>query len=232
MPRSHKFPSSSSGMNSRPSCGIKQNGAADQEGHHDTGGLGIPEAELEFPQVAELQGTDEHVLLDRLEVLEEQHAQHRRQRHGQHQGAGQGERVGLRHGPEELSLRAGHGKQRHEGAHHDQDGKQQRMVDLVHEELDPLLEGQVGVVARGQVAVDVLDHHDRGIDDDAEIDRPDRQQVRRLAAQEKHREGEQERQGDVDGDDDRGPDIVHEHEQDRDDQRDAEAAGSRSRSRW
>ena len=25
MPRSHKFPSSSSGMNSRPSCGIKQN---------------------------------------------------------------------------------------------------------------------------------------------------------------------------------------------------------------
>ncbi len=99
----------------------------------------------------------------------------------------------------------------------------QRMVDLVHEELDPLLEGQVGVVARGQVAVDVLDHHDRGIDDDAEIDRPDRQQVRRLAAQEKHREGEQECQGDVDGDNDRGPDIVHEHEQDRDDERDAEA---------
>ncbi len=97
------------------------------------------------------------------------------------------------------------------------------MVDLVHEELDPLLEGQVGVVARGQVAVDVLDHHDRGIDDDAEIDRPDRQQVRRLAAQEKHREGEQECQGDVDGDDDRGLDIVHEHEQDRDDERDAQA---------
>ncbi len=97
------------------------------------------------------------------------------------------------------------------------------MVDLVHEELDPLLEGQVGVGARGQVAVDVLDHHDGGIDDDAEVDRPDRQQVRRLAAEVEHREGEQECQGDVDGDDDRGLDVVHEHEQDRDDERDAEA---------
>src|ERR1700728_3368775 len=96
------------------------------------------------------------------------------------------------------------------------------MVDLVYEELDPLFDGQVGVSARGQVAVDILNHHDGRIDDDAEIDRPDRQQVRRLAAEEKHREGEQECQGNVDGDDDRGFDIVDEHEQDRHDKHDAE----------
>ncbi len=68
-------------------------------------------------------------------------------RQGQHQGAGQGERVRLRHGPEELPLRAGHGKQRHEGADHDQHGIQQRVVDLLHEAKDPLLDGQIGVVA-------------------------------------------------------------------------------------
>ena len=56
------------------------------------------------------------------------------------------------------------------------------MVDLVHEELDPLFEGQVGMVARGEIAVDVLDHDDGRIDDDAEIDRADREQVCRLAA--------------------------------------------------
>ena len=59
--------------------------------------------------------------------------------------AGQGERVGLRHRPEKLSLGAGHGEQRHEGKNHDQDGKQNHMVDFVHEELDPApLSGRPG----------------------------------------------------------------------------------------
>ena len=44
---------------------------------------------------------------------------------------------------------------------------------------------------------DVLDHDDRGIDDQAEIDGADRQQIRRLAAQ--HHEPDRERQGERDG---------------------------------
>ena len=43
---------------------------------------------------------------DRLEVLEEQQAQHRGQRQRQQQGAAQGEGVGLGHRAEELPLRA------------------------------------------------------------------------------------------------------------------------------
>ncbi len=81
---------------------------------------------------------------------------------------------------------------------------------------DVLVGGRhAGLVLRGQVAVDVLDHDDRRIDDDAEIDRPDRQQVGRLAADVQHGEGEQQGQRNVDRHDQGRPDVAQEHQQDR-----------------
>ncbi len=64
------------------------------------------------------------------------------------------------------------------------------------------------------MAINVLDHDDRRIDDDAEIDGPNGQQVGRLAAREQHGEGEQQRQRDVDGHNQSAAHIAQEHEQD------------------
>ena len=81
--------------------------------------------------------------------------------------------------------------------------KNSALLDLAARRRIRSLERQLGVVAGAEVAVDVFHHDDRRIDDDAEIDRPDRQQIGRLAAQEQHREGEQQRQRNVDGHDER-----------------------------
>jgi hypothetical protein len=60
--------------------------------------------------------------------------------------------------------------------------------------------------ASGQRAsINVLDHHHRAVDEDAEVDRADRQQIRRNAAQVETDEREQQRERDRDGDDE--PDL-------------------------
>ena len=128
-------------------------------------------------------------------------------------------------------LRPLHREQRNERADHDQPREQQRPVDLPRCAKDAVLQRQPGVLAAGQVAVDVLGHDHRGVDDDAEIDRADREQVRRLAAEEEHREGEQQRQGDIDGHDQRRPHVAEEHQQDRSPPARCPSPGSPSRCR-
>ena len=71
VPRIHRLPSSSSGMNSRPSVGSKESGAADQRGHHEHGRPAVLQAQLQLPEVARLDEADQEVVPDRLEVLEE-----------------------------------------------------------------------------------------------------------------------------------------------------------------
>ena len=63
------------------------------------------------------------------------------------------------------------------------------------------------------MAVDVLHHDHRGVDDDAEVDRADGQQIGGFAAQEEHGQGEQQRQRHVDGHDQRGADVAEEQQQ-------------------
>jgi hypothetical protein len=73
--------------------------------------------------------------------------------------------------------------------------------------------------ALGQMAEDVLDHDHGGIDDQAEIDRADRQQVRRLAAHHHDQDGEEQGERDRRRDDDRAAQIAQEqplHEEDQD----------------
>ena len=84
------------------------------------------QARCQLAQVAALQEAHQEVVRRRLEVLEEEQAQHRRQRQGQEQGAAQGEGVGVGHRAEDLPFRPAHGEQRDEGAHHDQRREEQR----------------------------------------------------------------------------------------------------------
>ena len=94
--------------------------------------------------------------------------------------------------------------------------------DLAGRPQDALLDGQVGMFAAGQVAVDVLDHDDRTVHDNAEVHGADRQQIGRLAAGVQHRKGEQQRQRNVQGHDQRRTHVRQKHEQNGDDQQNAD----------
>ena len=63
----------------------------------------------------------------------------------------------------------------------------------------------------GQVPEDVLDHDDGGIDDQAEIDGADRQQIGRFAAHHHQADRERQRERDGGGDDQRAAQVAEEH---------------------
>ncbi len=73
-----------------------------------------------------------------------------------------------------------------------------------------------------EMAEDVLHHDDGGIDDDAEIDGADRQQIGGFPAQHRDDDGEEQRHRNGRRDDQRAAQIAQEHPLDQEDQRDAE----------
>ena len=152
-----------------------------QRRHHADGHPTVFEANPQVSQVARLHPADEPVVGRRLQILEQQQAQHRRHGQRQQQGAAQGEGVRVGHRSEDLPFGPLHGEQRQKGADHDGRREEQSPLDLVRGLENPLLQRQLGIFARAEVAIDVLDHDHRRIDDDAEIDRADRQQIGRLA---------------------------------------------------
>ena len=93
--------------------------------------------------------------------------------------------IGPRHRPEDLAFDALHREQRQEGRDRDDDRKEDRLVDLDRAGQDPVqlvAEPRRTLRCRprrvmGDMAEDVF-HHDHGaVDDDAEVDGADRQQV-------------------------------------------------------
>src|SRR5580700_9044794 len=64
---------------------------------------------------------------------------------------------------------------------------------------------------RLEIAVDVLHHDHGGIDDDAEIDRAEREQIGILAAQHQDYDGEEQRERNVGADDDGAAEIAQEN---------------------
>src|ERR1700733_3684473 len=60
----------------------------------------------------------------------------------------------------------------------------------------------------GEIAIHILDHNHGGIDDDAEIDGADRQQVCILAAQNENDDAEEQRERDICADDDGAAQIA------------------------
>ena len=73
-----------------------------------------------------------------------------------------------------------------------------------------------------KIAENILDQNDRGIDDDAEVDRTHRQQVRVLALQHQQNDGEEQRKRNVDADNDRAAQIAQEDPLDQEHQQAAE----------
>ena len=128
--------------------------------------------------------------------------QHRRDGEGGDDGAEQRIGIGARHRAEDLALDALHGEQRQERRDGDDHREEDRLVDL-----DGARSG-CGAACRSsrasrsgclrarmvrQMAEDVLHHDDGRIDDDAEIDGADRQQVGGFAAQHRDDDGEEQR---------------------------------------
>ena len=74
----------------------------------------------------------------------------------------------------------------------------------------------------GEMAVDVLHHDDGGVDDDAEVDGADRQQVGGFPAQHRDDDGQEQRHRDRRRDDQRAAQVAEKHPLDQEDQRDAE----------
>ena len=73
-----------------------------------------------------------------------------------------------------------------------------------------------------QMAVDVLHHDHRRVDDDAEIDGADRQQIGGFPAQHRDDHGQEQRDRNRRRDDQRAAQVAEEHPLDEEDQRDAE----------
>ena len=132
----------------------------------------------------------DHEGFDFLDMRRQQNRrQHRCYREGRDDGAEQRIGVGPRHRPEDLAFHALHREQRQKRCDGDDDRKEDRLVDLDRAGQDPASlslslgsrsGGSRGVVM-GDLAEDIF-HHDHGaVDDDAEIDGADRQQVRGLA---------------------------------------------------
>ena len=132
----------------------------------------------------------DHEGFDFLDMRRQQdRRQHRRHGEGRDDGADQRIGIGPRHRPEDLALHALHREQRQEGRDRDDHRKQDRLVDLDGAGQDPaeLVAEPRRAIRRhprrmmGDLAEDVF-HHDHGaVDDNAEIDGADRQQIGGLA---------------------------------------------------
>src|SRR6185312_14380220 len=172
--------------------------------------------------------------LDLVDVLREQkRSKTWRHREGRQQRSYQSVGIGSRHRTEDLALDALHGEQRDEGRDDDRGREEHRSVDLQRADQDqsqpvgPRRVGRRGVVAPAllgqmlqlplsifrrclKVAIDILDQDDCGIDNDAEIDCADGQQICVFPAQDEDDDAEEQRERNVGADDDGAAQVAEE----------------------
>ena len=221
--RIQRLPSSSSGMNSAPSPGSSAIVKASRPPIEKQRRQAEAEDVVQDAAVDPLhRPVNERLLLLRL-VVEQERAEDRGERHRQEECPEDGEGIGRGHRPEEGARGAAHGEERQEGADDDQRREEERPLDLVRGVGDPVDEraGAVGAVL-GDVPVDRLDDDDRAIDDDSEIDRPDGEQVRRLALDVEDGDRVEQGQRDDQRDDGGTRQVAEEDEEHGDDQADAD----------
>ena len=207
--------------------------------------LPIPERALQEGRVDAADGANDH----RLDLAHPFGHQQRRQagRHRERRDQRPHQRVGVSagHRAEDLPLHPRHGEQGNERRHDDRGGEEHGAIDLQrahHDQPQPvvpaaLLHGGVGppglfgqlmqqalpLFRRGlEVAIDVFHQDHRGIDDDAEIDRADRQQVGVLVAQHQDDHAEEQRERDVGADDDRAAQVAEKSPLDQENEQAAE----------
>src|SRR5262249_22657209 len=89
--------------------------------------------------------------------------------------------------------------------------------------LGKLMQERLPLSARQlQIPKHILDQDNRGIDDDSEVDRADREQIRVLALQYQDDDAEEQGERNVDTDDDGAAQVSQEHPLDQEDQQTAE----------
>ena len=169
-------------------------------------------------------------------LREHERRQNRRHREGRGESAKQRISIGAGHGPENLSLDAGHREQGQEGGDGDRRGEKHRLIDLQRADenqpqpispvrgiIDVLRACRVAaelafgemveqrspfLLGRLKIAKYVLDENHRRIDDDAEVDRAHREKIGVLALNHQNDDREKQREGNVDADDDRAAKIA------------------------
>ena len=193
------------------------------------GDLGVAHREMEQARIdAPYQPHEERFDLGDA-IGQDERRQHRRNGEGGDDRAQQRVGIGARHGAEDLPLDALHGEQRQKRGDGDDDREENGSVHLHGSGEDGVELGRQSAVGDGgrltwmrQVAEDALDHDHGRVDDDAEVDRPDRKQVGGISAHDRDDHGQEQRGRHGRGDDDRAAQIAQEHVLDEKDQRDAE----------
>jgi hypothetical protein len=177
---------------------------------------------------------------------QEQRGQHRRDREGRDQGAGESEAIGACHRIENLPFHTLHGEKRNKGRHGHRRREQHGLVHLQGADVNqsqPIgprlagLSGRIGAVASfhqraQQLALVLLRplkiteyvfHQDHGgIDNDAEIDGADGQQISILSDQDQDDDAEEQRKGDIDPNDDGAAKVAKKHPLNQEDEQAAE----------
>jgi hypothetical protein len=163
-------------------------------------------------------------------VADQERHRRRDEGDGQDHGAQQGGHHGEGHRMKHLPLHAGEGEDRQVHHHDDELAEQQRPARLFSGR-EHLVKALVAGQARPAVACiclcmgkpphAVLHDHHGAVDDDAEVQRPQAHQVGADPVRHHAGEGEQHRQRDHQGGDDRRADVAEEQEQDCDHQQGA-----------
>ena len=166
----------------------------------------------------------QHVLLLRHAAGHEDRQRRRHEGQRQDHGARQRGQHRERHREEHLPLDAGQGQDRQVDDHDDQlaeDGGAAHLARGLEHHLEPFGPGQQAtqfMLPFAQAAHAVFDDVDGAIDDDAEVERAQAQQVAAHAALNHPGDGEQHRERDDAGGDHRRTNVAEEHEQDQDHQ--------------
>ena len=200
--------------------GISSSEAARSAAETTIGRPGVRQARVEAARVDRLDHSKAALRRSRDALAQRPGAEHRKERQRQDQRADQREDRRVGHRLEELARRAGEHVDRQEAGDDDRHGVEDRPVHFGGGLGDDFADRVLRSVAQRELAVDVLDHDDGAVDQDAEIDRADREQVGRDVLQVEADEREEQRERDRHGDDESRADVVEEEDQDDDDEHD------------
>src|ERR1700722_15615927 len=118
----------------------------------------------------------------------------RNKRQREDERAEERERHCVGHRVEQFSGRPGQRVDRQISGDDDGDRIKDRTIDIARGVQNHFVQVVIGAFAFGEFAIDVFDHHDRAVDDDAEVDRADREQVGGFAGSVKKYKGEEKRE--------------------------------------
>ncbi len=130
---------------------------------------------------------------------------------GEDERAAECEAVGDGHRREDLARDSLHGEERDEGDE-DDGGGEEYGARCFGDAFDDEVANGLALDAAGELSIDALEHDDGGVDEDAEVDGADGDEVCGTAGEDHHAEGEERGEGDGDGGDE-GDARVAEHDQ-------------------